>query len=258
VLTPTANSATEVLLNPLALPQKPGVLMIKAPIAGSSRCYTVEARQMSSYDKALSTEAVIIHEVDLTRTTRTAQVVDPVGNGDPNDGGAQWKPGERFDGEGGFTLCAKGRTPAGFLVSAGRNGPVNCTFKPDLSPSHYSTDAIYPSAGQTVTLALELLNYQMPATNIVVTTTLPGATTCISGTAATTQGSVTVTPTNQLVFDVGGLSYEEPVTLSYDVVVDSSVTTPTVITHSSARQNSIAAVSGRKRPVRPATGRTGV
>jgi hypothetical protein len=46
---------------------------------------------------------------------------------------------------------------------------VNCTFKPDLSPSHYSTDAIYPSAGQTVTLALELLNYQAPATNIVVT-----------------------------------------------------------------------------------------
>lgn len=31
VLTLTANSATEVLLNPLALPQRPGVLMIKSP-----------------------------------------------------------------------------------------------------------------------------------------------------------------------------------------------------------------------------------
>ena len=222
------------LLNRLALPARPGVLMIKAPIEGSTRYYTVEARQMNGYDKALDSEAVIIHEVDLTRTTQPAQVVDPDGNGDPNDRGAQWEPGERFDGEGGFTLCVKGRTPEGFLVSAGRNGPVNCTFKPDLSPSHYATDAIYPSAGQTVTLALELLNYQMPATNIVVTTTLPAETAYISGTAATTQGSVTVSGTNQLVFKVGSLTYEEPVTLSYDVVVASSLITPTVITHSSA------------------------
>lgn len=73
----------------------------------------------------------------------------------------------------------KGRTPDGFLVSAGRDGRVNCTFRPDLSPSHYSTDAIC-NTGQTVTVELELVNYQAPATNIVVTTTLPGETTFIS------------------------------------------------------------------------------
>jgi hypothetical protein len=43
-----------------------------------------------------------------------------------------------------------------------------------------------------------------------------------------------VTGTNQLIFAVGGLTYAEPVTLSYDVVVAGSVVTPTVITHSSA------------------------
>lgn len=71
VLTLGQNSASEVLLNRLALPQQPGVLMIKAPISGDTRYYTVEARQFSGYDKALPAEAVIIHEVDLSRKTRT-------------------------------------------------------------------------------------------------------------------------------------------------------------------------------------------
>ena len=161
LLTVAENSASEVLLNRLALPAKPGVLMIKAPIAGGTRYYTVEARQLSGYDKALATEAVIIHEINPSRKAQPAQVVDPDGNGDPNDEGAQWQPGERFDGEGGFTLCVKGRTPEGYIVAAGRKGPVNCTFKPDLSPSRYSTDMLYPTAGQTVTIEIELVNYQI-------------------------------------------------------------------------------------------------
>lgn len=129
-------------------------------------------------------------------------MVDPDGNGNPNDEGAQWKPGERFVDEGGFTLCVKGRTPDGFLV-AGINGPVNCTFKPDLSPSRYSTDAIYPSVGQTVTLGLELVNYRAPAANIVVTVTLPDATDYITGTATTTQGKVLTADGSQIVFEEG-------------------------------------------------------
>ncbi len=72
VLTLTANSATEVLLNPLALPQGSGLLMIEAPIDASTRYYTAEAQQMNSYDKALDTEAVVIHEVDLSRTSQPA------------------------------------------------------------------------------------------------------------------------------------------------------------------------------------------
>lgn len=234
VLTLAANSAVEVLLNRLALPQRPGVLMIKAPIGDSDRYYTIEARQTRGYDKALDTQAVIVHAVDPARVAAPALVVDPDFNGNPNDDGAQWLPGERFDGEDGFTLCVKGRTPDGFIVAAGRNGPVDCTFTPDLSPSRYRTDALYPSAGQTVTLQIELVNYQAAAATVAVTVTLPGTTSYISGTAKTSQGAVVVAGSNQLVFFVGEVGYAEPVWLSYAAVVKKNVVKPTAITHSAA------------------------
>src|SRR5919202_1963968 len=41
-------------------------------------------------------EAVVIHKVDTTLPDRNAQVVDPDGNGDPNDAGARFLPGETF------------------------------------------------------------------------------------------------------------------------------------------------------------------
>jgi len=227
VITLADNSSAEVLLRRLAQPAGDGVLMIKAPIAGTQRYYTVEARQLVGYDKALSHEAVVIHDV----TTR-AVVVDPDNNGNPNDAGAQWLPGEQFDGLAGFHLCVKARRPEGFVVAVARDQALNCVFTPDLSPSTWNAASVFPSAGQTVTLQLDLVNYQSPAANVVVTATIPNATTYVSRTAATTQGTVTLTNTNQLVFQIGTLSYEDPVVLTYDVVVKPRVTDPTVIDHS--------------------------
>ena len=233
ILTLTDNSASEVLLRRLALPDGKGVLMIKAPIAGDNHYYTVEARQLAGYDEVLPAEAVIIHDVDVSRSTWPAHVVDPDADGNPNDDGARWTPGERFEGEGGFALCVKGRTPEGFIVIAGKNRQLDCASTPDLSPSRYTTKALYPSAGQTVTIQIELVNYQAPASNVVVTTTLPIATDYVTGTASATQGRVYVAGADQLVFEVGSLTYEDPILLSYDVVVKSSVTDSAVITHKS-------------------------
>jgi M6 family metalloprotease-like protein/uncharacterized repeat protein (TIGR01451 family) len=226
-----SGNGVEVLLNRLAQPGDNGALMIKAPIGGTQRFYTVEARQFAGYDKVLHAEAVIIHDVDPTRSDRPAHVVDPDGDGDPNDEGAQWLPGERFDGDDGITICVKGRTPDGFLVTAGRNASADCTFRPDLSPSSWQAETIFPSAGQTVTMKIELVNYHAPATNTVVTATIPNATTYVSKTASISQGTVEMAKPNQLVFRAGELSYDEPIYLQYDVVVKSSVTKPTLITH---------------------------
>lgn len=234
VLTLANNTSAEVLLQRLAQPAGNGAMMIKAPISGTNRYYTVEARQLVGYDKGLDGEAVIVHEVDPNRLERPAQVVDPDGNGDPNDEGAQWAPGERFTGEGGFRLCVKARRPEGFVVVAARNQALTCTFAPDLSPSGWWADTLFPSAGQTVTVQIDLVNYQAPATNLVITATVPAATAYVTRTATATQGTLTFTNTNQLVFRVGELTYQKPVTLSYEVVVKPDLTEPTVIVHSSA------------------------
>ena len=71
--------------------------MAKIPIQGSTTdFYTVEARRLIGYDLGIPNNAIVIHRVLTTRTDRDAQVVDADGNGNPNDAGAMWTPGETF------------------------------------------------------------------------------------------------------------------------------------------------------------------
>lgn len=89
---------TTLTLHPLggAMPGS-GHLFARLGIRGSDRFYTVEARRKEGYDSYLPGEAVIIHEVDPVRPDgRPAQVVDADDDGDPNDAGAMWTPGETF------------------------------------------------------------------------------------------------------------------------------------------------------------------
>ena len=63
--------------------------------------YTVEAREQTGADQGVPGNAVVIHQVDEARRfsspyDRIAQVVDPDGNGNPNDAGAMWTVGETF------------------------------------------------------------------------------------------------------------------------------------------------------------------
>jgi hypothetical protein len=88
------------LLDRLGMPTGNGYLMAKIPIVGTSSYYTVERREFVGFDKAVPGEAIVIHEVVPSRR-RPAQVVDPDGNGNPNDEGSYWEPGEKWNAPGG-------------------------------------------------------------------------------------------------------------------------------------------------------------
>jgi M6 family metalloprotease-like protein len=74
-----------------ALPPPGGYLIARVPF-GYHDSYTVETRQRAGHDWPLPGESVLIHEVRGTR----AYVVDSDNDGNPNDHGAQWYPGEVF------------------------------------------------------------------------------------------------------------------------------------------------------------------
>jgi hypothetical protein len=98
-------------------------LMAEVPIGCSAQFYTVESRRFVGYDGYLPAEAVVIHRVDTTLGDRLAQVVDSDGNGDPNDSGAMWLPGETFtDSASGISVAVNGSTPTGWNVTVNSPG----------------------------------------------------------------------------------------------------------------------------------------
>jgi hypothetical protein len=81
---------------------------------------------------------VIIHLVDTTRADRDAQVVDPDANGDPDDAGAMWLPGEAFvDAANGISVSVLSATSQGFVVtvSNGSSGPASYTLSMTVTGS---------------------------------------------------------------------------------------------------------------------------
>ena len=94
---PTRNGTRTITLARLAQPGSEGYLLAQIPIGDlATDFYTVETRLFAGYDDEIPDEAVVIHKVDTTRADRLAQVVDVDNNGDPNDEGAMWTPGETF------------------------------------------------------------------------------------------------------------------------------------------------------------------
>lgn len=86
-----------ITLERLNVPGTSGYLMAQIPIGKSKKAYyTVEARKFVGYDELVPAEGVIIHNVMKSRSDRDAQVVDPDNNGDCNDDGAVFLPGEKF------------------------------------------------------------------------------------------------------------------------------------------------------------------
>ncbi len=88
-------------------------LMVRLPIPGGAY-YTVEARRDDvGYDVHLPSKAVIMHRVD-----GRAYVVDPDGDGDPNDEGAMWVPGETFtDPAAGVEMTVESEVEDGYVVT---------------------------------------------------------------------------------------------------------------------------------------------
>lgn len=107
-----------ITLEQLALPQTANYKMAQIPINGSSsHFYTVEVRRKTGYDVKLPGQAVIIHEVDTSRT-RPAHVIDIDGNGDTGDAGAMWTVGETFtDAANNIKIRVTAATATGFKVS---------------------------------------------------------------------------------------------------------------------------------------------
>ena len=92
-----------------------GYHMAKIPLAGDA-FYTVEARRFYGYDGSLPGEAIVLHHVDPSRA-EPAHVVDPDNDGDPNDAGAMWLPGETFtDAANGVRVSVLSGTSNGFEV----------------------------------------------------------------------------------------------------------------------------------------------
>jgi hypothetical protein len=93
-----AGTQATFLLDRLGMPTGDGYLMATIPILGTSNYYTVERREFVGFDLAVPAEAVVIHEVNPYRS-RPANVVDPDNNGNPNDAGSYWVPGEQWTDE---------------------------------------------------------------------------------------------------------------------------------------------------------------
>jgi uncharacterized repeat protein (TIGR01451 family) len=206
-------------------------LMAQIPIAGSStRFYTVEARRLAGYDShnPIPGEAVVIHEVDTTRE-RPAYVVDVDNNGDTGDAGAMWLPGEVFSSTtNGITVCVNSATSTGFIVTIGQGAPANCSFQADLSFSALQTSPAKPQAGQRITLTTRLINWGgASAPGVTVTSTILNDTALVPGSATTSQGAVT--GSGPLVFNVGTMAYNQPVTLTFGVTVSTQITSPTML-----------------------------
>jgi len=118
IYTVTPFSQAVITLTNVAAPAPSRYLMVILPQGSPNRFKTIEARHRIGYDAPLPGDAVIIHDVDTTRSDRLAQVVDIDNNGDPNDAGAMWTVGELFtDAANGVAIRVVTQTVDGFVLN---------------------------------------------------------------------------------------------------------------------------------------------
>jgi hypothetical protein len=122
----TFGTSATITLHRLGDMSAPGDFMMARIPLGDGTYYTVESRRSAGYDEYLPAEAVVLHHID-----GRAFVVDPDGNGDPNDDGAQWIPGETFtDAENGITVTVESQVAEGHLVTVALMEPGHIEFDP--------------------------------------------------------------------------------------------------------------------------------
>jgi hypothetical protein len=96
-------------------------LYLEIRIPGTPDAYTMEARARTGYDVALPGATLLMHRVpdplgpDCT-PHRCARVIDANGNGNPNDQGAMWSPGEVFEDGLGVRVAVLAGSEAGWDV----------------------------------------------------------------------------------------------------------------------------------------------
>ena len=127
-LTVGPNTSRTITLERLALPGSGNYLMAQIPMDNApGQFYTVEARRRVGYDDGIPGDAVVLHQVDpSSEDPARPQVVDVDNNGDPNDAGAMWTPGETFtDAANGITVTVNAQTATGFQVTITRGASTN-------------------------------------------------------------------------------------------------------------------------------------
>jgi M6 family metalloprotease-like protein len=114
----TAGTHVAITLERTALPQTSNYLVAVLPVkATSDRFYTLEARRKVGYDTRLPGEGVVIHYVEIGRSN-PARVIDIDGNGNTNDAGTIWVPGETFvDSFNSLTVTVVSATATGYVVN---------------------------------------------------------------------------------------------------------------------------------------------
>ena len=129
-----AGAATQtVTLERSALPPATGYLLVEIPVNGSpTHYYTLETRQLLSYDAKLPAAGVIIHEIGAPPYIFeiVSQSRDESGTSDHNV--FWWSPGETFNAvEGGISVHIDAETPTGYVVTI-RTGlrPATMTLAP--------------------------------------------------------------------------------------------------------------------------------
>ncbi len=203
-------------------PSSPGnYLMAQIPIT-STQFYTVEARRFAGYDARIPGEAVVIHNVLPSRSS-DALVVDADNNGNTNDAGAMWTPGETFtDAANGITVTVNAMNASSFNVTIVKAG----TAPPGIGTQPQSQTI---ASGQTATMSVvatgaQPLTYQWYAGASGNTTSPIGGATSSSYTtpALTAPASYWVRVSN-----TGGQANSNTATISIGVA-------PSVTTHPSS------------------------
>lgn len=105
-------------------------LLVVVPIYSvQGRYYTAEARRRVGYDTYIPGEGVVIHRVDpevIETNANYSKVVDSDGNGDPNDAGAIWTPGETFrDPSAGISITVESADSSGYVLTVDNTTTLN-------------------------------------------------------------------------------------------------------------------------------------
>jgi len=135
------DTSSTVTLERLDQPVDGNAYLMVEIAADADTTYTVEARKQVGYDAGIPAEGVVIHDVSYQ-----AFVVDADGDGDPNDEGAVWVPGETFeDAANSVSVTVESDTGTGYVVTVDRGGQ---TPLPNLTVSQLSGPAVSAPGGR--------------------------------------------------------------------------------------------------------------
>lgn len=220
IVTVASGTQTEVTLEALAQLPAANYLMARIPIKGTNRYYTVEARQRMGYDRSLSKDRLVIHEVDPGRP-EPAHFIQELPPGF----------GHFKDATHGIEVCSRGTTASGYTAGIGNGVAVVCPPPPppDFKASTFrvslANGARPIGLGDWLLFEATLQNSGVAASNVVVTAGIPDGTAGIF----LEQSQGTATGTGPVVFSMGSIDAVGTEWIRIMVRVSTDETSPSVV-----------------------------